>query len=88
MRGVFGTVESDAEERKARDGDRFDDRPPVTADSPAFRQAWLQRIRALVAKGEQAEALGSLQEFRRRYPNAELPEDLKPLAATLPPPTP
>jgi hypothetical protein len=61
----------------------YDDRPPVSADSPEFRQAWLQRIRELLAKGEQAWARESLREFKRRYPDAELPEDLKPLAATL-----
>lgn len=61
----------------------YDDRPPVSADSPEFREAWLQRIRELLAKGEQAWARESLREFKRRYPDAELPEDLKPLAATL-----
>jgi resuscitation-promoting factor RpfA len=61
----------------------YDDRPPVSADSPEFRQAWLQRIRELLAKGEQAWARESLREFKRRYPDADLPEDLKPLAATL-----
>ena len=68
--------------------DRYDDRPPVSADSPEFRLAWLQRIRALIAKGDNDAARGSLQEFRRRYPDVELPEDLRKLAATLPPPTP
>jgi len=68
--------------------DGFDDRPPVAADSPEFRQAWLQRIRGLLADGDTAGAAESLQEFRRRYPDAELPEDLRKLAATLPPPTP
>ena len=46
----------------------------------------LQRIRELLAKGEQAWARESLREFKRRYPDAELPEDLRPLAATLPAP--
>ena len=68
--------------------DRYDDRPPVSADSPAFRQAWLQRIRTLLAKGDTVAAGNSLQEFRRRYPGAELPEDLRKFAATLPPPAP
>jgi hypothetical protein len=66
----------------------FDEQPPVTADSPQFRQAWLQRIRDLFAKGQADAGRNSLQEFRRRYPDAELPEDLKKIAATLPPPTP
>lgn len=68
--------------------DAYDDRPPVSADSPEFRQAWLQRIRAQIARGETAAATESLQAFRRRYPDVELPEDLRKLAATLPPPAP
>ena len=72
----------------AESADRYDDRPPVSADSPAFRQAWLQRIRTLLAKGDTVAAGNSLQEFRRRYPGVELPEDLRKFAATLPPPAP
>jgi resuscitation-promoting factor RpfA len=66
----------------------FDDQPPVSADSPEFRQAWLQRIRNLFAKGQADAGRTSLQEFRRRYPDSELPDDLKKIAATLPPPAP
>lgn len=66
----------------------YDDQPPVSADSPHFRQAWLQRIRDLLAKGQTDAGRNSLQEFRRRYPDSELPEDLKKVAATLPPPSP
>jgi hypothetical protein len=66
----------------------FDERPPVSADSSEFRQAWLQRIRERLARGEEQAARESLQEFRRRYPDVELPEDLRKLAATLPPPAP
>ena len=91
-RSVIGNVESDAEEHKfqdkARKSDGYDDRPPVSADSPEFRQAWLQRIRAHIAKGDTDAARSGLQEFRRRYPDIVLPEDLRKLAATLPPPTP
>lgn len=91
-RGLIGNVESDVEEHKfqdkARKSDGYDDRPPVSADSPEFRQAWLQRIRAQIAKGDTDAARNGLQEFRRRYPDLELPEDLRKLAATLPPPTP
>ncbi len=91
MRDAVGNVEGDAEERKARDKARdsgYDDRPPVSADSPEFRQAWLQRIRVQIAKGDIEAARNGLQEFRRRYPDLELPEDLRKLAATLPPPAP
>lgn len=66
----------------------FDDQPPVSADSPEFRQAWLQRIRNLFAKGQADAGRTSLQEFRRRYPDSELPDDLKKIATTLPPPAP
>jgi resuscitation-promoting factor RpfA len=66
----------------------FDDQPPVSADSPEFRQAWLQRIRKQLAAGQTEAGRNSLQEFRRRYPDVELPEDLKKIAATLPPLTP
>jgi hypothetical protein len=76
-----------AAERDAAAG-AFDERPPVSADSPEFRQAWLQRIRERLARGEEQAARESLQEFRRRYPDVELPEDLRKLAATLPPPAP
>jgi hypothetical protein len=76
-----------AAERDATAGG-FDERPPVSADSPEFRQAWLQRIRERLARGEEQAARESLQEFRRRYPDVELPEDLRKLAATLPPPAP
>lgn len=67
----------------------YDDRPPVTADSPEFRQAWLQRIRKLVTDGRRSEARASLQEFRRRYPDVVVPDDLRPLLTPEPsPPTP
>lgn len=64
--------------------DAFDDAPPVSADSPEVRDAWLKRIRALDAAGKADEARVSLREFMRRHPDAELPEDLRKLAATLP----
>ena len=85
-RGLIGSSEGDSEARKVRDSDGYDASPPVSADSPEFRQAWLQRIRGHLAKGEQDAARNSLQEFRRRYPDIELPEDLRKLAATLPAP--
>lgn len=62
----------------------YDDRPPVTADSPEFRQAWLQRIRKLVADGRRVDARESLLEFRRRYPDVLVPDDLRPLLAPEP----
>lgn len=56
-----------------------DDVPPATADSPAVRDAWLQRIRGLVDSGDVAAARASLREFVRRYPASPLPEDLRAL---------
>jgi hypothetical protein len=85
-RQALGEVRGATTAETAANSDAFDDRPPVTADSPEFRQAWLQRIRTLLANGDTAAAGQSLQEFRRRYPDVELPEDLRKLAATLPAP--
>ena len=62
----------------------FDEAPPVSADSPEVREAWLKRIRALNAAGKADEARASLREFMRRHPDAERPDDLRKLAATLP----
>jgi hypothetical protein len=56
-----------------------EDVPPATADSPAVRDAWLQRIRELVMAGNADEARASLREFVHRYPNHPLPDDLRPL---------
>ncbi len=85
-RGQVSTEGNAEAARKVRDSDGYDASPPVSADSPEFRQAWLQRIRGHIAKGEQDAARNSLLEFRRRYPDIELPEDLRKLAATLPAP--
>ena len=57
----------------------LDDRPPASADSPQVRQAWLQRIRELVARGQFDDARASLAEYRRRYPDQPLPDDLRAL---------
>ena len=54
----------------------LDEEPPATADSPQVRDAWLQRIRELLAAGETEAARNSLAEFRKRYPKYALPEDL------------
>jgi hypothetical protein len=58
----------------------LDEEPPATADSPQVRDAWLQRIRELLAAGETDAARNSLAEFRKRYPKYSLPEDLRRLA--------
>ena len=57
----------------------LDDRPPASADSPQVQQAWLQRIRELVARGQFDDARASLAEYRRRYPDQPLPDDLRAL---------
>lgn len=53
--------------------------PPATADSPAVRDAWLQRIRELQHAGDLEAARASLREFRHRYPHQVVPEDLRAL---------
>jgi hypothetical protein len=54
--------------------------PPATADSPAVRDAWLQRIQALVDEGDVEGAKTSLRAFVLRYPDYTLPENLRALA--------
>ncbi len=70
--------------REQAENEAFDasinDEPPATADSPEVQRAWLQRIRELVANGDPAAARASLAEFRRRYPQYVLPDDLRGLA--------
>lgn len=53
------------------------DEPPAYANSPQVREAWLQRIRELIAEGHQQQARDSLDEFQRRYPDQALPDDLQ-----------
>ena len=57
-----------------------EDVPPATADAPAVREAWLQRIRELLATGQTEAARASAKEFVRRHPDAPLPDDLRALA--------
>ncbi len=59
--------------------DPDDSVPPATVDSPAVRDAWLQRIRQLLDQGNVMDAKASLAEFRRRYPDAALPAALQAL---------
>jgi resuscitation-promoting factor RpfA len=56
-----------------------EDVPPATADSPEVREAWLRRIGELLEQGKADEAKASLAEFRRRYPDAALPPELRKL---------
>jgi len=55
----------------------LDDEPPATVDSPQTRRAWLDRIRELRDAGELEVARESLREYRRRYPDLDLPGDLE-----------
>lgn len=59
------------------DGEGMDDAPPATVDSPHARRAWLERIRELRDAGELEAARASLDEYGRRYPARDLPEDLR-----------
>jgi hypothetical protein len=66
--------------RIERFGDQpLDDEPPASADSPQVQQAWLQRVRQLVAEHHIDTARDSLREYQRRYPDAPLPDDLRAL---------
>lgn len=66
--------------RVDRFGDQpLDDQPPASVDSPQVQQAWLQRVRQLVAEGRLDAARDSLHEYQRRYPRAVLPDDLRAL---------
>jgi len=56
-----------------------EDVPPATMDAPAARDAWLRRIGELQQQGRIDEAKASLAEFRRRYPDAVLPQELRKL---------
>jgi hypothetical protein len=47
--------------------------------SPQARDAWLARIRELLVAGKLDAARASLREFRHRYPDAPLPDDLRAL---------
>src|SRR5690606_11343726 len=57
----------------------LEDIPPATVASPQVRDAWLARIRELAAAGRSDDARASLREFRHRYPDYPLPEDLRAL---------
>lgn len=59
--------------------DPEEDVPPATLDSPEVRDAWLRRIGELLKQGRAAEARASLEEFRRRHPDASIPPELRKL---------
>jgi len=48
--------------------------PKAAERSP---QAWIEDIRKLMAAGKSEEAGGELAEFKKRYPDYTLPEDLR-----------
>lgn len=59
------------------DADDSGDEPPAYANSPEVREAWLRRVRELIAEGSAQQAHDSLHEFQRRYPDQPLPDDLQ-----------
>uniref|UniRef100_UPI001F16BA24 hypothetical protein n=1 Tax=Rothia nasisuis TaxID=2109647 RepID=UPI001F16BA24 len=69
------TVTSEEFANAVDDGDV----PPATMDAPAVRDAWLRRIGELQQQGRIDDAKASLGEFRRRYPDAVLPPELRKL---------
>lgn len=64
----------------------IEDVPPASMAAPEVRAAWLRRIGDLLRQGRLDEARSSLAEFRRRYPEAVLPAELRPLEQTMPTP--
>jgi hypothetical protein len=68
-----GTAEAAANDEPGTDV------PPATMTSPEARDAWLARIRELLVAGQLDAARASLREFRHRYPDAPLPDDLRAL---------
>jgi hypothetical protein len=68
-----GTAEAAANDEPGTDV------PPATMTSPEARDAWLARIRELLVAGKLDAARASLREFRHRYPDAPLPDDLRAL---------
>lgn len=70
---------TDADDEEIWFDQPYDDIPPASVDSPAVREAWLARIRELVASERYGEARDSYAEFRRRYPDAPVPDDLRSL---------
>jgi hypothetical protein len=54
----------------------------LTADRAASKpertpQAWIEDIRKLMKEGKSEEAGGELAQFKKRYPDYVLPEDLR-----------
>lgn len=68
--------QASAEDIEIVGADDSGDEPPAYANSPQVREAWLQRIRELIAEGSLEQAHDSLHEFQRRYPDQPLPDDL------------
>jgi hypothetical protein len=68
-----GTAEAAASDEPGTDV------PPATMTSPEARDAWLARIRELLAAGKPDAARASLREFMHRYPDHPLPDDLRAL---------
>ncbi len=68
-----------SEKPLAHDDGFGEDVPPATVDSPEVRRAWLRRIGELLQEGRVDDAKASLAEFRRRYPDAPLPPELRTL---------
>lgn len=77
--GTLDRIEVSGSRIRDFDDQSLDEQPPASADSPQVQQAWLQRVRELLADGETDAARDSLREYRRRYPRADLPDDLRAL---------
>ncbi|MFC7302503.1 hypothetical protein ACFQME_12315, partial [Luteimonas weifangensis] len=73
------TAEAAEAAEAAGNDEPVNDVPPATVATPQVRDAWLARIRELAAAGRSDEARASLREFRHRYPDYRLPDDLRAL---------
>ncbi len=52
----------------------------AAAQAKSDSEAWLERIRGLREAGRMREAVQSLHEFRLRYPEHAIPQDLRSIA--------
>jgi len=75
-------AEHAARDESAPDAAGKDDARARSADPNAglYPEHWLTKIRSMLKENRRDEALRSLAEFRRMYPDYELPDDLRDLA--------
>ncbi|NLA67229.1 MAG: hypothetical protein GX856_03090 [Gammaproteobacteria bacterium] len=78
--GTDANADTDADAEQGTWFDQpLDETPPASVDAPDVREAWLGRIRELIAAERFDEARASFAEFQRRHPDAAVPDDLRQL---------